>query len=306
VFSPDGSALAFIAASPTEPASLWLWRDGASRAVWRPEPHLDPHLDPLGFADLELVAWESFDSVRIPGWLVLPRTDMPSGGYPAIVWVHGGPVGQARPNFRPDIQMLVAQGFAVLLPNVRGSSGYGRAYTESDDVEKRLDSVTDLAYGRHWLAAHPAIDGERIGIMGQSYGGFMVLSAITEHPELWRAAVNYYGIADFVTLLAGTGAWRRNHRAAEYGDPARVADLFARISPIHRVDRVRVPVLIAHGTRDPRVPIGESEQFVAALQARQKPVTDLTFDYAGHGFIRPDDRRRIYAAVAEFFTTHLR
>jgi len=106
---------------------------------------------------------------------------------------------------------------------VRGSSGYGRAYTESDDVERRLDSVTDLAHARHWLTAHPAIDGERIGIMGQSYGGFMVMSAISEHPELWRAAVNYYGIADFVTLLAGTGAWRRKHRAAEYGDPERDA-----------------------------------------------------------------------------------
>ena len=258
------------------------------------------------FVDLELVSWQSFDGTRIPGWLALPRGPQPAGGYPAVVWVHGGPVGQTRPNFRPDIQMLLAQGFAVLLPNVRGSSGYGRAYTESDDVERRLDSVTDLAHGRHWLAAHPAIDGERIGIMGQSYGGFMVMSAITEHPELWRAAVNYYGIADFVTLLAGTGAWRRSHRAAEYGDPERDAELFARISPIHRVDRIRAPVLIAHGTRDPRVPIGESEQFVTALRERQKKVTYETFDYAGHGFIRPDDRRRIYTAVADFFTTHLR
>ncbi len=301
-FSPDGDALAFTAASPTQPPSLWLWRDGAARSVWQPAPHVDP----ANLVDLELVEWESFDGTRIPGWLALPRAAMPTDGYPAIVWVHGGPVAQTRPNFRPDIQMLVAQGFAVLLPNVRGSSGYGRAYTKSDDVERRLDSVTDLAYGRNWLAAHPAIDGERIGIMGQSYGGFMVLSAITEHPELWRAAVNYYGIADFVTLLAGTGAWRSSHRAAEYGDPNRDADLFARISPIHRVDRICAPVLIAHGTRDPRVPIGESEQFVAALQERQKPVTYLTFDYAGHGFIRPDDRRRIYAAVAEFFTAHLR
>jgi dipeptidyl aminopeptidase/acylaminoacyl peptidase len=301
-FSRDGDALAFTAASPTDPPSLWLWRDGAARSVWRPEPLVDP----ASFVDLQLVAWESFDGARIPGWLALPSTAMPAGGYPAIVWVHGGPVAQTRPNFRPDIQMLVAQGFAVLLPNVRGSSGYGRPYAESDDVGKRLDSVTDLAYGRNWLTAHPAIDGERIGIMGQSYGGFMVLSAITEHPELWRAAVDYYGIADFVTLLAGTGAWRSSHRAAEYGDPDRDADLFARISPIHRVDRIRVPVLIAHGTRDPRVPIGESEQFVAALQERQKPVTYLTFDYAGHGFIRPDDRSRIYTAVAEFFTAHLR
>ena len=141
--------------------------------------------------------------------------------------------------------------------------------------------------------------------MGQSYGGFMVMSALTEYPELWRAAVNYYGISDFTTLLAGTGPWRRNHRAAEYGDPERDAELFARISPIHRIERVRVPVLIAHGERDPRVPKGESDQLFAALQERRMAVTYLTFDYAGHGFIRPDDRRRIYRAVADFFAAHL-
>jgi dipeptidyl aminopeptidase/acylaminoacyl peptidase len=298
-WSPDSATLAFSTATPTAPPSICLWRDGAARVVWRPEPQVD------GFIDPELVAWESFDGASIPGWFALPRAPRPPSGYPAIVWVHGGPVGQTRPNFRPDIQMLLAQGFAVLMPNVRGSSGYGSAYARSDDVERRLDSVADLAHGRHWLAAHPAIDGERIGIMGQSYGGFMVMSAITEYPELWRAAVNYYGIADFATLLAGTGSWRRNHRAAEYGDPERDTALFARISPIHRVDRITAPVLIAHGERDPRVPIGESEQFVKALEERQKKVTYVTFDYAGHGFIRPDDRRRIYRAVANFFTAHL-
>lgn len=291
-WSPDSAQLAFSAASPTQPPGLWLWRDGSARALWQPETS--------GFIDLELVEWASFDGARIPGWLALPRTG--KAPFPAIVWVHGGPVGQTKPNFRPDIQMLLAQGFAVLMPNVRGSSGYGRSYTESDDVARRLDSVTDLAHGRAWLAAHPAIDAERIGIMGQSYGGFMVMSAITEHPDLWRAAVNYYGIADFTTLLEKTGSWRRNHRAAEYGDDA---ELFARISPIHRVDRIQVPLLIAHGTRDPRVPFSESEQYVTALQERQRKVTFETFDYAGHGFIRPDDRRRIYRAVAEFFTTHL-
>ncbi|HEY2618380.1 MAG TPA: S9 family peptidase [Acetobacteraceae bacterium] len=301
-WSADSTTLAFSVAAPTEPPSLWLWRDGAARVAWRPEP--PPGLG--DFVDLELVSWQSFDGTHVAGWFALPRGPQPADGYPAVMWVHGGPVGQTRPNFRPDIQMLLAQGFAILMPNVRGSSGYGRTYTKSDDVERRLDSVTDLAHGRHWLAAHPAIDGERIAIMGQSYGGFMVMSAITEHPELWRAAVNYYGIADFASLLAGTGAWRRSHRAAEYGDPERDAELFARISPIHRVDRIRAPVLIAHGTRDPRVPIGESEQFVAALQERQKKVAYETFDYAGHGFIRPDDKGRIYTAVADFFTTHLR
>jgi dipeptidyl aminopeptidase/acylaminoacyl peptidase len=300
-WSAEGDALAFSAAAPTIPPSLWMWCDGAARAVWQPESQLDP----AGFVDLEPVSWHSFDGIRVPGWFALPRSPQPPGGYPAIMWVHGGPVSQTRPNFRPDIQMLLERGFAVLLPNVRGSTGYGRSYTVADDVERRLDSVTDLAHGRQWLAAHPAIDGDRIGIMGQSYGGFMVMSAITEHPDLWRAAVNYYGIADFTTLLGGTGAWRRGHRAAEYGDPERDADLFARISPIYRVDRIRAPVLIAHGTRDPRVPLGESEQFVAALQERQKKVVFEAFDYAGHGFVRPDDRRRIYRAVADFFAAHL-
>jgi len=295
-WSPDSTTLAFSASAPTEPSGIWLWRDGAARVVWQPNCDMVLH-------DYQLVEWQSFDDSSIPGWFALPRTAKPASGYPAVVWVHGGPVFQTRPNLRPEIQMLLAHGFALLLPNVRGSSGYGRAYTESDDVEKRLDSVRDVAHARHWLAAHPAIDGERIGIMGQSYGGFMVMSAITEHPELWRAAVNYYGIADFNTLLAGTGPWRRNHRAAEYGDSD--SELFARISPIHRVDRVRAPVLIAHGHRDPRVPIGESEQFVTALRERQKKVVYETFEYAGHGFMRPDDKRRIYTAVAEFFAAHL-
>ena len=300
-FSPDGTSLAFTMAAPTVPSSIWLWRDGTASKLVQP----DSIVDPARFVDLALVEWDSFDGTHIPGWLALPAGPAPRDGHPAVIWVHGGPVSQTRPNFRPDIQMLVDAGFAVLMPNVRGSSGYGRASTESDDVAKRLDCVADLAHGRHWLAAHPAIDAARIGIMGQSNGGFMVNSAITEYPELWRAAVNYYGIADFVTLLAGTGPWRRDHRAAEYGDPVRDADLFARISPIHRAERVVVPVLLAHGTRDPRVPYSESELFAAALSERQKPVTFLSFDYAGHGFIRPADRARIYRAVEDFFTTHL-
>jgi len=298
-FAPDGKSFAFTLATPTTPPSIWLHQDGTARPLIQPDP------TPTNFVDPTLVQWKSFDDTTIPGWLFLPQTQQPASGFPAIIWVHGGPVGQSRPNFRPDIQMLVAQGFAVLLPNVRGSSGYGRASTQSDDVDKRPDCVADLAHGRHWLAAHPAIDAARIGIMGQSYGGFMVNAAITTYPDLWRAAVNYYGIADFVTLLAGTGPWRRAHRAAEYGDPVRDAELFARISPIHHIDRVQVPVLLAHGTRDPRVPYTESEQFAAALAERQKPVQFLTFDYAGHGFIRPPDRVRIYGAVAEFFATHL-
>jgi dipeptidyl aminopeptidase/acylaminoacyl peptidase len=294
-YSPGGERLAVSASSPAEPPGIWVIKDGAARPVWRPQADLT-------FRNLDLVSWESFDGREIPGWLARPEGEPPADGWPAVVWVHGGPVGQTRPNFRPEMQMLLAQGFAVLMPNVRGSSGYGRAWCKSDDQEKRLDSVADLVAGRTWLAGQTGIDPRRIGVMGQSYGGFMVLSAITEYPELWRAAVDYYGIADFATMLAGTGNWRRDHRAAEYGDDP---ELFAHISPIHRAQRITAPLLVLHGMRDPRVPIGESEQIVAALRRLGRPVEYLVFDYAGHGFVRTEVRVRAYEAVAGFFRRYL-
>ncbi|MBV9250697.1 MAG: S9 family peptidase [Acetobacteraceae bacterium] len=178
-FSPSGDRLAFTASTPTTPPSLWIWE---SRSV-RPVLSLAPLSPAVNF---EAVDWSSFDGLRIPGWFAVPSSPSPAHGYPAVIWVHGGPIGQARPNFRPDLHMLLSQGFAVLMPNVRGSSGYGREFAESDDVERRLDSVADLAHAHHWLAAHSAIDAGRIGIMGQSYGGFMVMSAITDIPSFGR------------------------------------------------------------------------------------------------------------------------
>jgi len=290
-WSPDGAMLAVTAASPTEPPGLWLWQDGAVRPLWQP----DCAAPVQDFAPVE---WASLDGRPTPGWLAVPPGPVPPGGHPAVVWVHGGPASQARANFRPDMQALLAQGYAVLMPNVRGSTGYGRAAMESDDRERRLLSVHDLAAGHRWLAARPDIDPARIAVMGQSYGGYMVLAAITEHPELWRTAIDFYGIADFATLLASTGPWRRAHRSHEYGDPVRHRALFDRISPIRHVDRIQAPLLVLHGTRDPRVAFTESEQIVDALRARGKPVQYEVFDYAGHGFVRPDDRRRVYQAVA--------
>ena len=202
--------------------------------------------------------------------------------------------------------MLLDHGYAVLLPNVRGSTGYGRAFMESNDIEKRPDALADLVAGHAWLAAQPGIDATRIGIMGQSYGGWTVLAAITQHPDLWRAAVDYYGIADFVTLLRDTGRWRADHRAREYGFSDANAALLARISPIHHVGKVTAPLLVCQGNRDLRVPMSESEQFVAAMEQHRKTVRYERFDYAGHGFIRPDHSRRVWQAVAAHFATHLR
>jgi dipeptidyl aminopeptidase/acylaminoacyl peptidase len=304
-WAPDGAALAFTVQGPTTPPGIWLWRNGAAAQVHGEDPMAEFGIDRAGLIDPVLVEWTSFDGLRIPGWYAEPRGPAPAGGFPAVMWVHGGPAMQTRANFRPDIQMLLSQGFAVLMPNARGSTGYGRSYMLADEVEKRPDFLEDLAAGRAWLAARPNIDADRIGIMGQSYGGWAVLAAVTLQPDLWKAAVNYYGIANFVTLLERTAPYRRDHRAREYGFPGANDELFLKISPIHHIDRVQAPMLLLHGDRDPRVPMHESEQFSEALALRQKKMVYERFTYAGHGFIRPDHRRRVYAAVAAHFREHL-
>jgi dipeptidyl aminopeptidase/acylaminoacyl peptidase len=304
-WAPDSSRLAFTAQGPTAPPGIWLWQAGTVRPIAQPDPKAELGIDPAQLVTPHLVEWTSFDGRHIPGWYALPKTPAPPGGHPAVVWVHGGPASQTRANFRPDIQMLLDQGFAVLMPNIRGSTGYGRAYMEADEFELRPDCLADLAAGRAWLAARPEIDATRIGIMGQSYGGWVVLAAITLQPELWHAAVDYYGIAEFNTLLERTGPWRSDHRAREYGFRGEHESVFAKISPLRHADHVRAPLLVLHGDRDPRVPKHESDLFVAAMEQRQRKVRYEEFTYAGHGFIRPEHRPRVYAAVAEHFRTHL-
>ena len=304
-WAPDSARLAFTAQGTTVPSGLWLWENGTARPLGLPDPFAGSGVAPGDPVPFNLVEWTSFDGAKIQGWYALPRSPKPASGYPAVVWVHGGPASQTRANFRTDMQMLLDQGFAVMMPNIRGSTGYGREYLVADEVDKRPDVMEDLAAGRAWLADRLEIDAERIGIMGQSYGGWIVLAAVTLQPELWKAAVNYYGIADFVTLLERTGPWRRDHRAREYGFPETDAELFQCISPIHHVGNVVAPLLVLHGDRDPRVPMHESDQFVDAMEQRQKRVRYEKFTYAGHGFIRPDHRLRVYAAVAEHFADHL-
>ncbi|MDA8050580.1 MAG: S9 family peptidase [Rhodospirillales bacterium] len=306
-WSVDGNRLAFAAQGPTEPPGLWLWEreSAAARPLWRPDPRAEAGIDPARLIAPALVTWRSTGGTAVPGWFAKPEVPPPAGGHPAVISVHGGPASQARADFRPDVQMLLDRGYAVLMPNVRGSTGYGRAWMEADDVGRRKVAIADLLAAHAWLAAQPGIAPGRIGVMGQSYGGWMVLAAVTLHPELWRAAVDWYGIADWFTLLRDTGPWRRDHRAAEYGLPGRDDAVLEALSPIRRVAEVTAPLLVAHGDRDPRVPIGESERFVAEMHAHGLPVRYERFEYAGHGFIRPEHRRRIFEVVAEHFDRHL-
>lgn len=291
-WSPDGTRLVVGMTTPTTTSALFLVdQDGAvTELVAGTKASFD-------LATPATIRFATFDSHKIPALWFTPPTSSP---WPVIVDVHGGPESQRRPGFTPLTQFFVSLGYAVLSTNVRGSTGYGKDYSHLDDIEKRLDSVADLDAAVTWLKARHDVDPARIVVMGQSYGGFMTLAALTEYPDHWAAGVEVVGIANFVTFLERTGPWRRKHRAAEYGDPDRHRAVLERISPIHKVDRIKAPLMVIHGRNDPRVPLYETEQMVEAINARGGVVEMRVFDNEGHGLSKRANKITGYGAVARF------
>jgi dipeptidyl aminopeptidase/acylaminoacyl peptidase len=301
---PDSSAAFFTFCEPTGPSDIYMVRPGGEQ-VERLTRSWRAGLDSSQLAGAELHHFPTFDGREIPTFVFSPPDARRDGQGAAIFFVHGGPEGQTRAAFNPIIQYLANRGFTVIAPNVRGSTGYGRKYEKLDDVGLRMDSVKDLAAGAEWAArvglAHP----RRIGVMGGSYGGFMVLAALTEHPELWAAGVDIVGIANFVTFMENTGPWRRKLREAEYGSLENHRDVLERISPIHKVDQIVAPLIVVHGANDPRVPIGESEQIVARLRERGRPVEYLRYENEGHGLAKLANKLDAYPKIGDFLERHL-
>lgn len=299
--------LGFGFATPTQTMHAWVWDLAANAAepisAGLSAPAAAP-VPPEAFTMPELVRYPTFDGRDIPAWYFRPA-GRPGERLPVVVYVHGGPEGQTQALFYPVLQYLAHRGYAVLAPNVRGSWGYGKAYLNLDNVEKRMDSVADLAAAVDWLNTRPEIDPARIAVYGGSYGGFMVLAAITHYPDRWAAAVDFVGIANFVTFLEKTGPYRRALREAEYGSLARDRALLERISPIHYVDRIRAPLLVVHGANDPRVPLGEAEQIVAALRQRKVPVELLVYPDEGHGLVKLANKLDAYPKMAAFLDRYL-
>jgi dipeptidyl aminopeptidase/acylaminoacyl peptidase len=277
VFSPDGTRVAFAFSTPTEAHQVWL-HDLASGNVekltdlGRVEDGVEPQLHRV----------ESFDGEQVPVFLFLPEGD---GPFPVVVTVHGGPESQWRPwyssGFGALTQYLVGRGYAVAAPNVRGSTGYGKRFEHLDDVEKRLDSVADLAALHAWLSARPEIDGSRAVVYGRSYGGYMVLAALAFQPELWAAGIEFVGISNLRTFLENTSIWRRAAREREYG-PLSDPELLERLSPWSRLDEIKAPLFIEHGRNDPRVPVSESEAIHAELVERGVRCELVIYEDEGH------------------------
>ena len=304
LWSPDGARLAFTFSPPDDAVDIWIW-DVARGDLHRLTRSARGGLAPEAFVAPQVVRYLTFDGRQIPAFLYLPHGAAPRN-LPLVVHVHGGPEGQARPVFNPVIAYLTASGYAVLAPNVRGSTGYGYGYQSLDDVRLRMDSVADLDYAVRWLCEQGIADPRRVAVMGGSYGGFMVLAAVTTYPDLWAAGVDIVGIANFVTFLENTGPWRRKLREPEYGSLENDRDFLEAISPIHHVDAITAALFVVHGANDPRVPVGEAEQIVSALRARGVPVEYLRFEDEGHGLMKRANRVQAYPAIARFLDAQVK
>jgi dipeptidyl aminopeptidase/acylaminoacyl peptidase len=297
-FSPDSRRLAFTLTAPERNPDVWVLDlpEGDARRLTRSSTAGIP---PRTFRRPRVVRYPSFDDRQIPALFHEPEVE----NAPVIVNVHGGPESQSRPAFAPVTQYLLHKGYAVFFPNVRGSTGYGKAFTHLDDVELRMDSVKDLAHAAYWLGER---GHERIAVMGGSYGGFMVLAALTEYPELWTAGVDIVGIANLVTFLENTGSYRRKLREPEYGSLEKDRALLESISPIHRAENIKAPLMVVHGKNDPRVPVGEAEQIVDRVKKNGGTVEYLLYEDEGHGLAKLGNRLDAYPKIAAFLDEHMR
>ena len=311
-FSPDGGRLALTFNSATSPSDVHVI-DLAKATVTRWTASEVGGLDASKFVAPTLIRYPTFDSVdgaqrTIPAFFYKPATAAKNAKYPVVINIHGGPEGQASPSFNPTAQFMANElGVAMLVPNVRGSSGYGKTYLSLDNADKREDSVKDIGALLDWIATQPDLDASRVGVIGGSYGGYMVLATLTHHSDRIRAGVDIVGISHFGTFLKNTENYRRDLRRAEYGDerdPA-MAAVFERISPLNNAARIKVPLFVAQGRNDPRVPWTEAEQIVNAVRGNGQPVWYLLYADEGHGFRKKANNDYYNAATMLFWQQYL-
>ena len=308
-FSPDGRKLGLTLNTSKTPSDSFVLQLGEGALEYgelvRWTYSEVGGLDTDSFIEPELVHYPTFDSANggpesIPAWVYKPAG---KGPHPVIINIHGGPEGQSRPSFSSTYQMWLSKlGAVVIRPNVRGSAGYGKHYMGLDNGFKREDSVRDIGALLDWIATQPDMDKDRVAVYGGSYGGYMVLASSVHYSDRLAAAVDVVGISNFVTFLENTQDYRRDSRRAEYGDEREPAmrEHLQSISPLGRVDQIKIPMLVVQGQNDPRVPVTEAIQVVDALRAQGQPVWYMNALNEGHGY-RKKENRDVYQQAAIMF-----
>jgi dipeptidyl aminopeptidase/acylaminoacyl peptidase len=301
-FSRSGHLLAFTATGATAPADVWIvdLRFGALRQATH-SPHAGVDLGSL--VNPELARFHAHDGLELTAWVYRPPHG--AGPFPTVMSFHGGPEGQSRPVFSSLFQALLAHGIAVFVPNVRGSSGFGKTFVNLDNGPLRYDGISDIAACLDFAVESGLAAPDRIGIMGGSYGGYMTMAGLTSYPDRFAAGANLFGVVNFETFFAQTEPWMAAISTIEYGDPVTQLDLLRDLSPIHKIDLVTAPTIVLHGANDTNVPVIEAEQVVEGLRRRGVPVEYILFPDEGHGFLNEANRIRSDVAIVRWFATHL-
>ena len=283
-FSPDGHRLGLSLSTSTSSGDAWSYSLDDQQLVRWTQSELGG-LDPARLVEPTLFRFPTFDKRSIPAFIYKPAAKA-GEKLPVIIQIHGGPEGQEQPNFNPRRQSWVNEiGAAVIIPNVRGSTGYGKTYLDLDNGPKREDSVKDIGALLDWVATQPDLDASRVAIVGQSYGGYMSLAVAAHYNDRIAGAIDLYGISNWTTFLQNTEGYRRDLRRVEYGDERdpKMKAVFDKISPVFMSDRMKKPMMIYQGANDPRVPQSESEQMVAKLRAQGTDVWYVLAKDEGHG-----------------------
>jgi dipeptidyl aminopeptidase/acylaminoacyl peptidase len=301
-YSRDDRTLALTTSGSTAPLNVGLL-DRASGALRPLTASSHAGVDLAKLVKPELVRYRAQDGLELSGWLYRPAGQ--AGPAPYVLSFHGGPEGQERPAFRSDYQALLANGIGVFAPNVRGSSGFGKRFVNLDNGELRFAGVRDIKDSADYLVQKGIADPARLGITGGSYGGYMTMAGVTEFPDLFKAGVNLFGVVNFATFFAQSEPWMAAISTVEYGDPKTQADLLARLSPIHKLDKIKAALMVQHGANDTNVPVVEAEQIVQAMKDRNLPVEYILFPDEGHGWRKVPNRVRSTTAMVEFFRKYL-
>jgi protease II len=258
-------------------------------------------LNTENFSEAELIRWQSFDNKTISGFLYRPPAKF-KGKRPVMINIHGGPEGQSRPGFLGRSNFYLNElGIAVIFPNVRGSTGYGKTFLKLDNGYLREDSVKDIGALLDWIKTQPDLDSDRILVIGGSYGGYMSLAVSTHYSDRIRAAIDIVGISNFISFLERTESYRRDLRRVEYGDERdpKMRAFLEKISPLNNANKIKNPLFVVHGKNDPRVPLYEAEQIVATVRKNNVPVWYLMAKDEGHGFAKKKNADfQFYATIA--------
>jgi dipeptidyl aminopeptidase/acylaminoacyl peptidase len=307
-FSRDERTMAFYASDSRRPRDLFVTtiRDGAPRQLTRT---LNPAIDSRHLVDAQVVRFKSYDGVEVPGLLYRPHGASPQRKVAALVKVHGGPGGQARVGYDPLVQYLVNHGYAVFDINNRGSSGYGKTFYAMDDRRHGDADLGDVVASKRMLVETGYVDPQRIGIIGGSYGGYMVLAALAFRPDSFAVGVDIFGVANWLRTLTSIPPWWESFREAlftEMGDPATDSVRLHGNSPLFHAKNIRQPLIVLQGANDPRVLQVESDEIVAAAKANGVPVEYVVFPDEGHGFVKRENQARGYKAILDFLDVHLK